>query len=53
MKAHLTFNSAELTGHRIIVVICVESMQETVQVEINHPPWSNCSRDINAQKWPM
>src|SRR6218665_50618 len=30
----LTFNSAELTGHTIIVVIFLESMQETVQVKI-------------------
>ena len=34
MKARLTFNSAELTGHTIIIVIFLESMQETVQVEI-------------------
>jgi len=34
MKARLTFNSAELTGHTIIVVIFLESMQETVQVKI-------------------
>src|SRR6218665_2142934 len=34
MKARLTFNSDELTGHRIIVVIFLESMQETVHVKI-------------------
>src|SRR6218665_907708 len=34
MKGRLTFNSAELTGHTIIVVIFLESMQETVQVKI-------------------
>src|SRR6218665_2471093 len=34
MKAHLTINSAELTGHTIIIVIFLESMQETVQVQI-------------------
>src|SRR6218665_64340 len=34
MKARLTFNSAELTGHTIIVATFLESMQETVQVKI-------------------
>jgi len=31
VKAHLTFNSAELPGHTITIVIFLESMQETVQ----------------------
>ena len=30
----MTFNWAELTGHTIIVVIFLKSMQETVQVKI-------------------
>src|SRR6218665_3316239 len=34
MKSRLTFNSAELTGPTITVVIFFESMQETVQVKI-------------------
>jgi len=34
MKAPLTFNSAELTGHTIIIVTFLESMEETVQVKI-------------------
>jgi len=34
MKAPLTFNSAEITGHTIVVVIFLEYMQETVQAKI-------------------
>src|SRR6218665_808315 len=34
MKAPLTFNSAELTDHTIIIFIFLKSMQETVQVKI-------------------
>jgi len=33
-KAPLTFKSAELTGHTVIIVLFLESMQETVQVKI-------------------
>jgi len=29
MKAPLTFNSAQLTGHTIIIIIFLESMQDT------------------------
>ena len=38
MKAHLTFNSAELTDHAIIIFIFLKSMQETVQVKIKSSP---------------
>jgi len=34
MKAPLTFNSAELTGHTIIIIIFLESRQDTVQDKI-------------------
>jgi len=50
MKEPLTFNSAELAGHTIIIVIFLESIQETVQGEKNHPIWLNWYRDINSQK---
>jgi len=34
MKAPLTFNSAELTGCKILIVLFLESLQKTVQVKI-------------------
>jgi len=34
MKVPFTFNSAELTGHTITIVMFLESIQEIVQVEI-------------------
>jgi len=51
MKAPLTFNSAELTGHTIIIVIFWESMQETVQGKIKSSNLVKLLyRDINSQK---
>ena len=49
MKAPLTFNSAKLTGHTIITVINLESMEETAHGKIKSLNLV-CYRDINSQK---